>query len=594
MGDDKIMQTQNSYFHEKKHLIKQTQPEYLHMICLFTLYPHLKAHEIKAKLVQAFGDSIGVNWINYRRRELGLNTVPVGYPKGKARSFTVSSSVEESPEPSQTPLQDCVGLLLLDELIKKYAVNTLQLILEDLLKLHPEGIPVHFLEKMRDILLIFGSGKVKRLSQYEPFMLGNVSYSMDTLLRFLDQLSQLDGFLQIWNQRFLEFWCQLSQQEGEWDGWLFLDGHGKSYFSKKAMVCGKVSCSDRIMPITKSVMAHLSSGICIWYESTAPNRHYGETFLNMAIQVNEFLKQVGLKSFSVVCTDREGNSKKKGLEYSGQNLRHLSCLKSNEYKGLEDFKILHEQTDIYVGIWKDPSKHEIDPRTFVIRYYIDHWVVFSVAGLEDCLEALPICKRYSSRQEVQENAIKEQISQQHFNMNYGNKLTEPFDVETKAHKALKKKEVRLRNKKAKIESSHPKQKRTRFQKEEKLKQLDLELKQVEEEYNGLPKKRVQDRNRQKDDVVSVIKLLGHNIVLLLGILVGRAGISERRTEKINKYILRRSGYVKEFERTVIIYLLAPHRKKTHEEIQEFLIAFNKLDFIMSNGKRLKLEFVGET
>jgi hypothetical protein len=387
-----------------KNLIKQKQIEYYFMFSLFVLRTNWPAKLIREALINEYGRSICLSWIRTRRRELNWNTVQVGYPKGKKRN---SQTADEDFKVEKSDIRDCVGLVIMEALIDKYAVKTVQKILMRLAESGEEDVPVNSMVKLKDILLIFLSGKVDRLSQFEPHMLKDVQYSPESLLDFLDELSKLKNLNQIWNECFLDFWCSLLQEKKLWNGWLYLDGHGKPYHSKKQMLCGKVSCIDKIMPITKSVMAHLDLGICVWYESTAPNTHYGEVFLKQAIQVNELLNKLDLKGIDVLCTDREGNSKKKASEYQLKNLTHLSCLKSSEYKGLEDFTLLYKEEDYYVGQWKDELKKESDPRIFAITYYIDHWVVFSVAGLKEEQDVVDICKRYSSRQEVQENAIKE-------------------------------------------------------------------------------------------------------------------------------------------------------------------------------------------
>ncbi len=66
-----------------KKLTKQKQIEYFFMFSLFVTKTNWTAMMIREELINQYGWSICLSWIRTRRRELGWNTVPVGYPKGK-------------------------------------------------------------------------------------------------------------------------------------------------------------------------------------------------------------------------------------------------------------------------------------------------------------------------------------------------------------------------------------------------------------------------------------------------------------------------------------------------------------------------------
>ena len=99
-----------------------------------------------------------------------------------------------------------------------------------------------------------------------------------------------------------------------------------------------------------------------------------------------------------------------------------------------------------------------------------------------------MCKNYGSRQEVQENSIKELNSQQHFNINYGNKLTEPFIKKTKYEKKLLKDLSSHKNKKEKLEKTKPKQAKTKIKKVKELKEINKNICKTKKKIDELQKK----------------------------------------------------------------------------------------------------------
>ncbi len=93
---------------------------------------------------------------------------------------------------------------------------------------------------------------------------------------------------------------------------------------------------------------------------------------------------------------------------------------------------------------------------------------------------------------------------------------------------------------------------------------------------------VQDRDRRKDDLVSGIKILAHNLVILIGILVGWKGIDKRRTRKILDYVIRRQGYIEEFGTVIVIRIITPYKKRIRDDISDF-IKINAGDVILKSG-----------
>jgi hypothetical protein len=179
-------------------------------------------------------------------------------------------------------------------------------------------------------------------------------------------------------------------------------------------------------------------------------------------------------------------------------------------------------------------------------------------------------------------------------VNYGNKLTAPFETKTKEEAKLDKRLEALKKKKMKEEDKVPKQKRTKIKKEQNLKQLDKSIDEVISEKGKIKPKIVQDRDRRKDDLVSGIKILAHNLVILLGILVGWKGISKRRTRKILDYVIRRQGYIEEFGAVIVIRIIAPYKKRIKEDISDFIKEFNKIELKNIRGKIIKLAYIDDS
>ncbi len=179
-------------------------------------------------------------------------------------------------------------------------------------------------------------------------------------------------------------------------------------------------------------------------------------------------------------------------------------------------------------------------------------------------------------------------------MNYGNKLTEPFKTKTKEETKLEKKLETLNKKKIKEEAKVPKQKRTKVKKEQKLKQLDQHIDEVISEKEQLKPKVVQDRVRGKDDLVSGIKILAHNLVIWLGILIGWRGISKRRTRKILDFVIRRQGHIEEFGTVIVIRIIAHYKKCIRDDISDFINAFNEIELKNIEGKVIKLAYIDDS
>ena len=147
---------------------------------------------------------------------------------------------------------------------------------------------------------------------------------------------------------------------------IYYDGHAKPYYSKENHVSGLISNSQKILPGTKYFVVTTNNGYILEIRNIRIDTPYGKTVYETTKELIQDHPDIA----KLVIMDREGSGTELNKHiFDDLNVPTLTPLRSNMYKGLDDFGYKQIGPNKYQGKWRDPDKRANDPRWFVIIKY---------------------------------------------------------------------------------------------------------------------------------------------------------------------------------------------------------------------------------
>lgn len=358
------------------------------------------------------------------------------------------------------------------------------------------------IQKKNETLLylpVFGLSRPRELDNYYRRGLGVLvgqdrRYKYQTIDKHLRELEKLEVAKELAKELakcYVEAWYIKVKLEDK--SCFYIDGHAKTVWTDANIPLVYHTTKKKMERGVEQYFIHSSKGHPLILEECPGDTHLTKAMFNL---IDSFENAVGKKIVEIVVFDREGLGIEVFKEFDDRRRHFITCLRSNQYKGLESFQLRSDFkeykkdkkgrvtqliADADIALKDRQSKGQYKLRVALIkdlkrRKYIA--IVTNIKREED-KEVSRIARRYYSRWPNQENIYRDMMNI-YLDKNAGYKKKE---VENRT--ALRKKEELETNLKT-IENKLEKANKS-------IKQLDNQIKVVKDIYAGEKKEQRSDR-----------------------------------------------------------------------------------------------------
>lgn len=536
--------------------------------------------EIRSKdilhVLTIFGTEVTESWINQIRAREGLSA-----PEGRPTLEYIARRQQYHHDMKEIIIKEVssIGIPLFQSLLKHYEIT--QMLVRDIQKAQLESeqkiIGGKSLENMLEsFVAMILNPKAHNFLEAERMNIEYVKMSFSHAQEILKDFEGLDNLPEILDDSFIEYWAKTFKLlEPDKKITVFIDPHIKPYFTKESALCGKISGSQRIMPGTKHLISCIEGGYIISLRNIRVDLPLSEETLKLA----DKLKSILGDNLQLFIIDREGCGKDFNKKLSDLGIGVLTFLRSNQYKGREDFNLDKLDDGIYAGYWMDERKRAEDNRAFLfIEEPYDNYVI-AVTHPEKVDDPLI---EYKARWVNNEDTIKLLVNHLDFNVNICNGT---YEIENpKIEKKIPELDKKIKNQQDMIEKGAGK-----LSVKERKKKINKD-RQEKEKILKHPKLKV--RNVIPDLFMSILKSHIFNLLFMLfDKFIPKDGNKKTRFEDSLQLLINGNGNIVYGNNLVEYWYKPPISSKDFSKMKKFCNAINKLN-VKDDKKRLIKCYVG--